>query len=64
MFFGETAINLDAKGRMAIPARFREQVAVDCGNKMVLTYNAFDNNSLWLYPERVWETVRDQVMGC
>ncbi|HMB40039.1 MAG TPA: cell division/cell wall cluster transcriptional repressor MraZ, partial [Wenzhouxiangellaceae bacterium] len=26
MFFGETAINLDAKGRMALPTRYRESV--------------------------------------
>lgn len=48
---------------MAVPARFREQVTGECGNRLVLTYNAFDNDSLWLYPEHVWETVRDQVMG-
>jgi MraZ protein len=63
MFFGETAINLDAKGRMAIPARYREQITAECSNQMVLTYNAFDNDSLWLYPRQVWEQVRDQVMG-
>ena len=63
MFYGETAISLDAKGRLAIPARYREQIASDCGDRLVLTYNAFDNDSLWLYPEAVWQRVRDQVMG-
>lgn len=63
MFFGETSVNLDAKGRMAIPARYREQIASECAGRLVFTYNAFDNDSLWLYPESVWETVRDQVMA-
>ncbi|MEM9301184.1 MAG: division/cell wall cluster transcriptional repressor MraZ [Pseudomonadota bacterium] len=63
MFYGESAISLDAKGRMAIPARFRELVAEHCGDRLVLTYNAFDNDSLWLYPHAKWEDVRDQVMS-
>jgi len=62
MFFGETAINLDAKGRMALPTRYRESVAEAAGNRLVLTYSAFDSGCLWLYPEPEWERVRDQVM--
>lgn len=63
MFYGETALNLDAKGRLAIPVRYRELVADDCKNQLVLTYNAFENNSLWLYPQFEWEKVRDEVMA-
>jgi len=63
VFFGENSINLDAKGRLAIPTRFREMVAEQCSDELVLTYNAFDNDSLWLYPQSEWEQVRDQVMG-
>lgn len=63
MFFGETAINLDAKGRLAVPIRYREALVEQCGNRMVLTYSAFDSGSLWLQPERTWERVRDDVMA-
>lgn len=63
MFYGESAICLDAKGRMAIPARFRQIIAEECGDRLVLTYNAFDNDSLWLYPYAKWEQVKAQVMG-
>lgn len=63
MFFGETAINLDAKGRFAIPTRYRELIEDLCGGRMVLTYSAFDSGSLWLYPIEAWERVRDDVMG-
>ena len=63
MFFGETAINLDAKGRLAIPIRYRDTVAEQCENRMVLTYSAFDSGSLWLQPEETWERVRDDVLA-
>lgn len=63
MFFGETAINLDAKGRLAIPMRYRESLAEQCDSRMVLTYSAFDSGSLWLQPEQTWERVRDEVMA-
>lgn len=61
MFFGETAINLDAKGRLAIPIRYRDAIQEQCAGRMVLTYSAFDSGALWLYPEQEWERVRDEV---
>ena len=63
MFFGETAINLDAKGRFAVPTRYRELIQEQCGGQLVLTYSAFDSGSLWLYPQREWQRVRDEVMA-
>ena len=63
MFFGETAINLDAKGRLAVPMRYREALLEQCGNRLVLTYSAFDTGSLWLQPEHTWERIRDDVMA-
>ncbi len=62
MFFGETAINLDAKGRLAVPVRYRDAIAEACENRLVLTYSAFDSGALWLYPEAAWEKVRDEIM--
>ena len=61
MFQGETAITLDDKGRIAIPAAYRGIVARECANRLVITYNPFSKGSLWIYPEQVWESVRDQV---
>ena len=63
MFFGETAINLDAKGRLAIPIRYRDAIQEVCGGRLVLTYSAFDSGALYLYPEQEWERVRDEVTG-
>mgnify|MGYP000107868724 CR=1 FL=1 len=62
MFFGETAINLDAKGRLAIPMRYRESIQEACEGQLVLTYSAFDNGALYLFPKEKWEAVRDEVM--
>ena len=63
MFFGETAINLDSKGRLAIPMRYRDSIQELCSGRLVLTYSAFDSGALYLYPEQEWERVRDEVTG-
>lgn len=62
MYFGETAINLDAKGRLAIPMRYRDSIQEQSGGALVLTYSAFDSGALYLYPEQEWQRVRDDVM--
>lgn len=62
MYFGETAINLDAKGRLAVPTRYRELINEQCAGRLVLTYSAFDSGALWLYPDQEWARVRDEVM--
>ena len=61
MFQGETAITIDDKGRLAIPTAYRDLVARECGNRLVITYNPFESGCLYLYPQPVWERVRDQV---
>lgn len=60
MFQGETAVTLDDKGRVAIPAAHREAVAA-AGNRLVVTYNPFEHGCLWIFPQGQWERVRDQV---
>jgi MraZ protein len=61
MFQGETAITLDDKGRISIPTAYREPIASACGNRLVITYNPFENGCLWLHPVADWEALRDQV---
>ncbi|MDX2298864.1 MAG: division/cell wall cluster transcriptional repressor MraZ [Xanthomonadaceae bacterium] len=61
MFQGETAVAIDDKGRLAIPTAYRDVVARVCGNRLVIAYNPYEQGCLWLYPEKVWEQVRDQV---
>lgn len=61
MFQGESAVTIDDKGRLAIPTGYRDVVARAADNRLVITYNPFDAGSLYLYPQPVWEQVRDQV---
>ena len=61
MFQGETAVTLDDKGRLALPTAYRELIASACGNRLVFTYNPFEQGCLWLFPHVEWEKVRDQV---
>ncbi|HHL31905.1 MAG TPA: division/cell wall cluster transcriptional repressor MraZ [Oceanospirillales bacterium] len=61
MFYGEAALNLDSKGRLAIPVKYRDVIADACDNKLVLTYNAYENDSLWLYPQFEWEKIREVI---
>lgn len=61
MFQGETAITIDDKGRLAIPTSYRDLVARECGNRLVITYNPFEDGCLYLYPQTAWERLRDQV---
>ena len=51
------------KGRLAVPMRYRDDLKEACGNRMVLTYSAFDSGALWLYLEQEWQRVRDEVMA-
>jgi len=61
VFQGETAITVDDKGRVAIPTAYRDVVARECGNRLVIAYNPFEAGSLYLYPVKEWERVRDAV---
>ena len=61
VFQGETAITVDDKGRLAVPTAYRELVARECGNRLVIAYNPFELGCLYLYPEKEWQRVRDSV---
>ena len=60
MFQGAAALNLDAKGRLAIPARHRDALAVDNG-QIVLT--AHPHGCCLVYPVPAWIPIRDQVLA-
>lgn len=61
MFQGETAVTIDDKGRLAIPTSYRDAVVRECGNRLVVTYSPFEAGCLYIYPQPVWERLRDQV---
>ena len=60
MFRGVTAINIDAKGRFAIPTRYREELQDCCERQLIVTVAVNEKcvgeaGCLWLYPLPEWE---------
>jgi MraZ protein len=59
VFQGASAINLDAKGRMSIPAKHRDALAQQCDGKLTLTKHP--HGCLLFFPRPVWEQHRAQI---
>jgi MraZ protein len=59
VFQGASAINLDAKGRMAIPAKHRDALAQQCEGRLTLTKHP--HGCLLFFPRPVWEQHREQI---
>lgn len=59
MFQGASALNLDAKGRMSIPAKHRDALMVQSEGRVTLTRHP--HGCLLLFPRPVWETHREQI---
>jgi MraZ protein len=60
VFRGVNTINLDDKGRMAMPARIREQLLSQCGGRLVATIDT-QARCLLLYPIQEWEEIQRKV---
>ena len=60
MFRGVYNVNVDAKGRIAIPARFREQLSNHCNGEMVVTIDT-DEKCLLIYPLPDWDDIQRKV---
>ena len=60
MFLGASTLNLDAKGRMAIPARYRDALVDCCASRVVVTINPSED-CLWLYPQDQWDEIARKV---
>lgn len=60
MFLGSHAINMDAKGRMAIPARIRETLAAACDGQIVITAHT-EERCLLVYPEPQWRETLPKI---
>lgn len=65
MFRGSHDLTIDTKGRLAIPAKFREVLsreftAEDGSARLVVTLDSRDR--LLLYPEIEWEKVEQQLL--
>lgn len=61
MYQGASALSLDGKGRMSIPARHRDALSLQCEGRITLTKHP--HGCLLLFPRPVWEIHREQIAG-
>ncbi len=60
MFRGATKVTLDAKGRLAIPTRYRERIATRCDGQLVITLDK--DHCLLVYPLPDWEEIERKLV--
>ena len=60
MFRGSSSVNIDDKGRLAVPSRFRERLLTIAGGCLVQTLSPLDR-SVWLYPLNEWEDIEKKL---
>jgi MraZ protein len=62
MFRGENPVTLDAKGRLAMPSRYRERLKERGNGLLIATINRSDR-SLLIYPMADWEETEKRIMA-
>ena len=60
MFRGVQHINMDAKVRLAMPARQREPLLYECNGQLVATIDT-QSRCLFIYPLPVWEKIEREI---
>ena len=60
MFRGATLVNLDSKGRLAVPTRYREGLIEDAAGQLVCTID-IHHPCLLLYPLPEWEVIEQKL---
>ena len=60
MFRGVNNISLDAKGRMALPTRYRERLSERCDGQIVVTVDR--DHCLLIYPLPEWEEIERKLV--
>jgi MraZ protein len=59
-FRGVSNLSLDAKGRIVLPARYRERLVEICSSQLVITIDT-DQPCLLLYPLNEWELIEEKI---
>lgn len=63
MFRGSSTVSIDSKGRVAIPARYRESILNAGNGSMVVTLNNTKERCLWLYAVDQWLKVEKKIVA-
>lgn len=61
MFQGASQLILDAKGRLAVPARHRDALLLQCEGRLTLTRHP--HGCLLFFPRAVWEARREEIVA-
>jgi MraZ protein len=61
VFRGVSTLNLDSKGRFAIPTKYRDRLVESCASQLVITVDK--DRCLLIYPEPVWVEMEKKLMG-
>lgn len=61
MFRGVTNLNLDSKGRIAMPMRYRDRLRESCGGHLVVTIGL--DGCLLIYPLPEWDRIQSALMA-
>ncbi len=62
MFRGIHSINLDPKGRLAVPTRYRDRIQLDASGQLVVTIDT-ESACLLLYPLPEWEIIEAKIQS-
>ena len=62
MFRGLSTLTIDAKGRLALPTRYRDRLTDVSSGELVATLNPRDL-CLWLYPLPEWERIDKKLQA-
>ncbi len=60
MFRGINGINIDTKGRIAMPTKYRDRLQLDSKSSVVLTIDT-EERCLLLYPLPEWEEIERKI---
>jgi MraZ protein len=60
VFRGSNEINMDAKGRMAVPSRYRDALLAQGDGQLVATID-IEDRCLFLYPLPAWQEIETQI---
>lgn len=61
MFRGITQLSLDSKGRLAIPAKYRDGLVSLCAGRLIVT--ADPSRCLLIYPQPAWEPIEQKLIS-
>lgn len=61
MLNGVSKLNLDAKGRLAIPSRYRDRLMQDCAGRLVVTLD--QERRMVIYPYNEWKVVEAKLVA-